>query len=155
MLYNIEKEEILYNVGKEEILYNKVGKGEILYKVGKGEILYKGGKGEILYKVGKGEILYKGGKGEILYKVGKDEILYKARSEQTKGDNSIIFRISGMSHTIEFFAFDNTDANLKPVTNGSIPMMKDGDNNTEIYFCHYKPMDCGMCYYYDYIFLDL
>jgi hypothetical protein len=146
MLYNIEKEEILYNVGKEEILYNKVGKGEILYKVG---------KGEILYKVGKGEILYKGGKGEILYKVGKDEILYKARSEQTKGDNSIIFRISGMSHTIEFFAFDNTDANLKPVTNGSIPMMKDGDNNTEIYFCHYKPMDCGMCYYYDYIFLDL
>jgi hypothetical protein len=55
-------------------------------------------------------------KGEILYKVRKDEILYKARSKQTKGDNSIIFRISGMSHTIEFFAFDNTDANPKPLT---------------------------------------
>lgn len=51
--------------------------------------------------------------------------------------------VRGMSHTLEFFAFDDTDGNPKPATNGSIPMMKDGDNNTEIYFCHYKPMDCG------------
>lgn len=50
---------------------------------------------------------------------------------------------TGMSHTLEYFAFDDTDVNPEPAMNGSIPLTKDGDNNTEIYFCHYKPVDCG------------
>ncbi|XP_071172682.1 uncharacterized protein [Mytilus edulis] len=52
-------------------------------------------------------------------------------------------QVRGMTHTLEYFAFDDDDNNPMPVMNGSIPMTKDGDNSTEIYFCHYKPMDCG------------
>ncbi|KAJ8303134.1 hypothetical protein KUTeg_019530 [Tegillarca granosa] len=51
--------------------------------------------------------------------------------------------VRGMSYELEYFYFDNAEAAGEPYKIGTVPQIKDDDNNTLLYFCYYKPFECG------------